>query len=210
MERPRYAYRQNTYYVSYEYRQIQQLPIFAQDTQIGGYDVPKGSMVVPMQWAVHTDPSYWQDPFEYRPDRFLTEDGSFFKPESFLPFQCGNCLKLSLILILFFVLRIHLLYLVRRRGPTIVSVLSIGHIFTCNQLSYHICIFAYLSFCFHKGKRVCVGEELARMILFLFAGRILHAFTISIPLDEMVDLEGECGITLVPKPHRLTFLPRRQ
>lgn len=120
----------------------------SEDTKIAGYDVPGGAMVVPMQWAIHTDPAYWQDPFEFRPDRFLAEDGTFFKPESFLPFQ--------------------------------------------------------------NGKRVCVGEELARMILFLFAGRILRAFVVSVPAGETADLEGECGITLVPKPHRLVFIPRRR
>ncbi|XP_078052770.1 cytochrome P450 enzyme phantom [Augochlora pura] len=117
-----------------------------EDTRIGGYDVPKGAMIVPMQWAVHTDPTYWQDPLEFRPDRFLTEDGNFFKPDSFLPFQ--------------------------------------------------------------SGKRVCVGEELARMILFLYAGRILRKFNVSTPPDESIDLEGDSGITLVPKPHRLMFAER--
>ncbi|XP_076645460.1 cytochrome P450 enzyme phantom [Halictus rubicundus] len=119
-----------------------------EDTRIGGYDVPKGAMIVPMQWAVHTDPTYWQDPLEFRPDRFLAEDGSFFKPDSFLPFQ--------------------------------------------------------------SGKRVCVGEELARMILFLFAGKILRKFEVSVPSDETIDLEGDSGITLVPKPHRLMFTERRR
>ncbi|XP_015432310.1 PREDICTED: cytochrome P450 306a1 [Dufourea novaeangliae] len=117
-----------------------------EETEICGYDVPKGAMIVPMQWAVHTDPIYWQDPLEFRPDRFLTDDGHFFKPESFLPFQ--------------------------------------------------------------TGKRVCVGEELARMILFLFAGRILRTLDVSVPQDETIDLEGDSGITLVPKPHRLMFVAR--
>ena len=119
----------------------------SEDTRIGDYDIPKGAMIVPMQWAVHTDPAYWPEPLKFQPDRFLAEDGSFLKPESFLPFQ--------------------------------------------------------------SGKRVCVGEELARMILFLFAGTILRAFVVSVPSGETADLEGECGITLVPKPHRLIFLPRR-
>lgn len=55
---------------------------------------------------------------------------------------------------------------------------------------------------------MCVGDELARMILFLFAARILHSFVISVSADTCIDLEGECGITLVPKPHRLTFTLR--
>ncbi|OAD52305.1 hypothetical protein WN48_02122 [Eufriesea mexicana] len=60
-----------------------------EDSRIGDYDVPRGTMIVPMQWAVHTDPAYWKEPLEFRPDRFLTDDGTFFKPESFLPFQAG-------------------------------------------------------------------------------------------------------------------------
>lgn len=73
--------------------------------------------------------------------------------------------------------------------------------------SFNFLLFDFILF---KGKRICVGEELARMILFLFAGRILRAFVISVPPDEIVDLEGDCGITLVPKPHRLMFVPRNQ
>lgn len=78
--------------------------------RIGDYDVPRGTMIVPMQWAIHTDPAYWQDPLEFRPDRFLSDDGSFFKPESFLPFQSGNYLRLfsrsfsSLVHLLFVIL----------------------------------------------------------------------------------------------------------
>lgn len=73
--------------------------LFVQDVKIGGYDVPSGAMIVPMQWAVHTDPAYWRDPLEFRPGRFLSDDGSFFKPESFLPFQNG---KKSILIFSFF------------------------------------------------------------------------------------------------------------
>jgi ecdysteroid 25-hydroxylase CYP306A1 len=62
--------------------------------------------------------------------------------------------------------------------------------------------------CTRQGKRMCVGDELAKMMLFLFAARMLRSFVISLPADAPVDLEGECGITLVPKPHRLVFTPR--
>lgn len=55
---------------------------------------------------------------------------------------------------------------------------------------------------------MCVGDELAKMILFLFAARILHTFVISVPSGMRIDLEGECGITLVPKSHRLIFTLR--
>ncbi|XP_043499324.1 cytochrome P450 306a1 [Polistes fuscatus] len=118
-----------------------------EDTQIGEYDIPKGTMIVPLQWSIHTNPSYWKDPLDFKPDRFIADDGSLAKPEAFLPFQ--------------------------------------------------------------TGKRSCVGDELAKMILFLFSARILHRFVISIPPNvSSIDFEGECGITLIPKPHRLVFTLR--
>ncbi|KAF7992669.1 hypothetical protein HCN44_005013 [Aphidius gifuensis] len=61
---------------------------------------------------------------------------------------------------------------------------------------------------FQTGKRVCVGDELARMILFLYAGRILQNYKISIPKNHVVDLRGDIGITLIPKPHKLVFSSR--
>ncbi|XP_029177903.1 cytochrome P450 306a1 [Nylanderia fulva] len=117
-----------------------------EDTKIGDYDIPKGTMVIPLQWAIHTNPLVWHDPLSFKVDRFIAEDGTLAKPKAFLPFQ--------------------------------------------------------------TGKRMCIGDEFARMILFLFAARILHSFVISVPPGTCIDLEGECGITLVPKPHRLVFTLR--
>lgn len=47
-------------------------------------------MVIPLQWAIHTDPSYWHDPLSFKIERFIAEDGSLAKPKAFLPFQTGN------------------------------------------------------------------------------------------------------------------------
>lgn len=60
------------------------------DTEIGGFGVPGGAMVVPLQWAVHMDPLLWEDPERFEPRRFLDEEGRFFRPEGFLPFQTGG------------------------------------------------------------------------------------------------------------------------
>lgn len=56
---------------------------------------------------------------------------------------------------------------------------------------------------------MCVGEELARMILFLYAAKILHAFTVRLPDKCDNPLESECGITLVPKQRTLCFSVRK-
>jgi len=50
-------------------------------------------MIVPLQWAIHTDPSYWHDPLSFKPERFIAEDGSLAKPKAFLPFQAGKNLN---------------------------------------------------------------------------------------------------------------------
>jgi ecdysteroid 25-hydroxylase CYP306A1 len=55
---------------------------------------------------------------------------------------------------------------------------------------------------------MCVGEELARMTLFLFGAAIVQKFNITAPDDADIDLEGECGFTLAPKPQKLLFIPR--
>lgn len=58
---------------------------------------------------------------------------------------------------------------------------------------------------FQTGKRMCPGDELARMVLTLFTGRILRRFRVQIDRQEEVSMEGECGITLAPAHYKLRF-----
>ncbi|XP_023216449.1 vitamin D 25-hydroxylase-like [Centruroides sculpturatus] len=61
------------------------------DCKIREYIIPKGTIVVLNIWSIHNDPSYWENPEEFLPERFLTEDGlSIKKLKSFSPFSYGK------------------------------------------------------------------------------------------------------------------------
>lgn len=59
------------------------------NTYINDYKIPAGTMVVPLQWAIHMDPRKWSSPEKYDPWRFINEEGRFMKPDNFIPFQTG-------------------------------------------------------------------------------------------------------------------------
>ncbi|KAK8507784.1 hypothetical protein V6N11_046000 [Hibiscus sabdariffa] len=40
------------------------------DCSIGGYNVPRGAIVLINAWSIHRDPNSWEDPTSFKPDRF--------------------------------------------------------------------------------------------------------------------------------------------
>ncbi|CAH0381736.1 unnamed protein product [Bemisia tabaci] len=115
-------------------------------TDLAQFHIPERSMVIPLLWAINMDPQLWADPLEYRPRRFIDENGRFAKPDHFMPFQVG--------------------------------------------------------------KRMCLGDELARMMTFLFCANVLHRYKITSPNtpEELQNaLDGDCGLLYVPKKYVLNF-----
>uniref|UniRef100_A0A8B9JLP5 Cytochrome P450 2J2-like n=1 Tax=Astyanax mexicanus TaxID=7994 RepID=A0A8B9JLP5_ASTMX len=61
---------------------------------------------------------------------------------------------------------------------------------------------------FSAGRRVCVGESLARMELFLFFTSLLQNFTFTPGPGKELTLEGQMGFTYAPSPYSMCVNPR--
>ncbi|XP_030626549.1 cytochrome P450 2J6 [Chanos chanos] len=116
------------------------------DTYIGGYNIPKGTMVTGNLTSVLFDETEWETPHTFNPEHFLDAEGNFRRRDAFLPFS--------------------------------------------------------------TGKRVCLGEQLARMELFLFFTSLLQHFTFSAPPGVEPTLDYKMGATHSPKPYKLCAVPR--
>ncbi|XP_046585105.1 cytochrome P450 2U1-like [Haliotis rubra] len=116
------------------------------DVQFRGFTFPKGVQVIPMLDSVLQDPDVWGDPDNFRPDRFLDDNGKIVKKDEFIPFSLG--------------------------------------------------------------RRVCLGEAMARMEVFLFLTTMIQRFKF-IPVDgQMPSLDGIMGITHSPRPFVMKAIPR--
>jgi cytochrome P450 len=59
------------------------------DYEVGGYVVPKRSIVVASQWVTHRDPRYFPDPERFDPERFRPEAKAARPKFSYFPFGGG-------------------------------------------------------------------------------------------------------------------------
>lgn len=59
------------------------------------------------------------------------------------------------------------------------------------------------------GHRVCLGEQMARVELFIFFTNLLQAFTFQLPEGvKEINLEYILGAILQPHPYKLCAVPR--
>ncbi|XP_045133474.1 cytochrome P450 2L1-like isoform X2 [Portunus trituberculatus] len=123
----------------------------ANNTQLGGYTIPKGAVVSANVTSIHYDSRFWDRPREFRPERWLDENGKFFMPkDGFLPFGVG--------------------------------------------------------------KRVCVGESMARMEMFILTAMVFQCFTIAPPPGKSVNLTPDLSGLFFRKamPNEFVFTVREQ
>ncbi|ESO91392.1 hypothetical protein LOTGIDRAFT_228827 [Lottia gigantea] len=118
------------------------------DVTLGGYDIPKGTMMLTNLWALHVDPDFWPDVDQFKPERFLNEDGKMApKPDNWLPFSAG--------------------------------------------------------------RRVCLGEPLAKAELHLILAGLFQQLEFAPAPGTSVDIEPDIkGVALVPKPFKVVVKKR--
>ncbi|XP_072015478.1 cytochrome P450 2B19-like [Amphiura filiformis] len=117
-------------------------------TTFRGYTIPKNTVVFSNLYAVMHSPEIWGDPEEFRPERFLDDEGNFHEPDEVIPFGIG--------------------------------------------------------------RRVCLGEALARQELFIFFTHILHQFKFEKTSEDapMPTLKPIDGLVLHPEPYKLRVIKR--
>ncbi|XP_078540291.1 cytochrome P450 2D6-like isoform X1 [Lissotriton helveticus] len=114
----------------------------SRDTEVNGFNIPKGTTLMFNMSSVLKDESIWERPYQFYPEHFLDADGQFIKREAFMPFSAG--------------------------------------------------------------RRVCLGEQLARMELFLFFTIFLQQLTFSVPRKQPRPSEAVMYCTFrSPPPYQL-------
>ena len=72
-----------------------------QDIKIKGYDIAVGTMVITNAWAIARDPSLWENPTEFRLERFLNSTIDF-EGHDFLEVGDGQELHLPWLPLIFY------------------------------------------------------------------------------------------------------------
>lgn len=66
----------------------------SEDIQIGGYDVPKNTIIIASLWNIQNDSKNWKNPSKFAPERFIDDNGEVnSKQDGWVPFSLGkrNC-----------------------------------------------------------------------------------------------------------------------
>ncbi|XP_075717025.1 cytochrome P450 2K1-like isoform X2 [Rhinoderma darwinii] len=119
------------------------------DVNFRGYNLPKGTHIIPLLTSVLHDKKQFKTPEVFDPNNFLDSEEQFMTNDAFMAFSAG--------------------------------------------------------------RRVCVGEKLARMELFIFFTSLLQKFLFCLPPGvSEVDLTPAVGFTRSPIPHKMCAIPRIQ
>lgn len=57
------------------------------DCRVGGYDIPRRTILLVNAWAIHRDPDVWDEPTRFKPERF---EGREVETQKLMPFGMGR------------------------------------------------------------------------------------------------------------------------
>ncbi|XP_061079516.1 cytochrome P450 3A40-like isoform X1 [Conger conger] len=79
--------------------------------EVNGYTIPKGAIVKVSVFALHRDPTIWESPDAFKPERFSKENKDNIDPYTFMPFGFGprNCIGMRFALLVMKVVVVMLL-----------------------------------------------------------------------------------------------------
>lgn len=118
------------------------------DTSVGGFALPKDTLVMVNLYNLHHDPENWDEPEKFKPERFLDDDGKISaKIPSFMPFSAG--------------------------------------------------------------RRVCLGESIAKVNLFVVFACFLQRYSLSMPPGETANFEEkEQPLLIEARPYNIIMKKR--
>uniref|UniRef100_A0A8C2F118 Steroid 21-hydroxylase n=1 Tax=Cyprinus carpio TaxID=7962 RepID=A0A8C2F118_CYPCA len=118
------------------------------NSSIAGHFIPKNTIIIPNLYGAHHDPEVWDDPYSFKPERFLEGGGGSLR--ALIPFG--------------------------------------------------------------GGARLCLGEAVAKMEMFLFTAYLLRNFQFLPASKEepLPDLRGVASVVLKVKPYTVIAHPREQ
>ncbi|XP_021330030.1 steroid 21-hydroxylase [Danio rerio] len=118
------------------------------NSSIAGHFIPKNTIIIPNLYGAHHDPEVWDDPYSFKPERFLEGGGGSLR--SLIPFG--------------------------------------------------------------GGARLCLGEAVAKMEMFLFTAYLLREFKFLPASKEepLPELRGVASVVLKVKPYTVIAHPREQ
>ncbi|KAK2903267.1 hypothetical protein Q8A67_007980 [Cirrhinus molitorella] len=118
------------------------------NSSIAGHFIPKNTIIIPNLYGAHHDPEVWDDPYSFKPERFLEGGGGSLR--ALIPFG--------------------------------------------------------------GGARLCLGEAVAKMEMFLFTAYLLRDFQFlpASKAEPLPDLRGIASVVLKVKPYTVIAHPREQ
>ena len=124
-----------------------------EDTTFAGYDIPKDTVIIFHLYSALMDPNAWDHPEEFKPERFLNQNGEFDdKKESFIPFSIGKFqLNLkgtaTLMISMFYQKELYeRLILIQVSSKSVEKLASYGHLKNLIWLTFSRCFEYLISF----------------------------------------------------------------